>query len=253
MTPGLFGRHRLRALFAKTGDQAHWDAVDVDTGERRLVATRDGELVGAIPLDWTLDEVVDGGDDEVLAAQLAVALASAGAPGPGPEPASRPLASRIVATRGVLRVLGPVANRGEARAAYLLVAPSDRLGLAEAVGLPGSAGLVVRALGTYLASERHLVARRAGVAVHDRRLQRLRGAAARLARFAPPVQGTGTLTSDGVTVAVAAGAVVFDGKALDARATRAALRATAGLESPLRRWLSAMSRLRVDREILARR
>lgn len=256
MTPGLLGRYRLRRRLAADGSVEHWDAVDVDTGQRCVATVADG-AVTAVPLLWTLDEVADddtdGGNDNdvLLAAQVAVLLARA-----EPSPA-RPVdydwlgAVAWVGEPWVMRLFGPAPSPAAARRGYLRLSPTDSLGIAELVGRRGSGPLVVAALATWLAAERHVLSRRAGLAVHDLRLLRLRAAAARLARFAPPREAGTALRSDGVTVAGAS--LLFDGQSLDPRATRAALRATASSPTPLRRWLQAMSRLRVDREILGRR
>ncbi len=218
-----------------------WEGVEVDTG-RRVVsgATR------VLSPDWLLDELPLGDDDDV---ELAAAFALCAALAPvGPE--SVPLAARVASVGGRLVILGRL-DANEARALYLSISPRDLLGLADVVGRPGSARLVLPALASRLAAERHAVVRRAATMVLDARLLRLRVAAGRLARFPPPRE-VGTLACDGANVTNGTSVVFAEGR-LDPRACRLALRASAGEDSPLRRWLVSMSRLRVDREILARR
>lgn len=218
-----------------------WEGVEVASGRRVLAGPR-----GVVYPDWLLEELPLGDDDDV---ELAAALALVASSVPlGTE--ATPLAARVASVGGRLAVLGRV-DAAEARALYLALSPRDVLGLADVVGRPGSGVLVLRAMASWLAAERHAAVRRAAGLAHDARLVRLRVAAARLARFPPPI-ATGFLASDGTSV-TAGSAPVFAIGRLDPRACRLALRASTGDDSPLRRWLVAMSRLRVDREILARR
>lgn len=230
------GVRRRRRLCSDT-----WEGVEVDTGRRVLHAP-----IGALYPDWLLEELPLGDDDDV---ELAAAFALVAAAAPA-RPEATPLAARVASVGGRLVLLGGI-DGAEARALYLSLSPRDLLGLADVVGRPGSGTLVVRALASWLAAERHAAARRAATLVLDARLLRLRVAATRLARFRPP-RAEGALASDGTSV-MAGAAVVFAEGRLDPRACRLALRASTGENSPLRRWLVAMSRLRVDREILARR
>jgi hypothetical protein len=147
---------------------------------------------------------------------------------------------------------------GEASELLAALDPSDELGLRGlfAAGAPeGRSASIPGALAVFLARARHTLVRRLGRDVSESRTQRLRRLAARLAAAAnPPVGELGSLRSDGRELRGDADAVVWDGTTLAPRAARAALRALAAAsDAPLRRWLAAMSRLRVDRELLRMR
>ncbi len=187
------------------------------------------------------------------------------------------LAARVVCIEGALRVVGgdvpagagegaagagPAGDEGGSSALAALLREVDAEDTFGLVGLLASGvpveprRFLVAAFAAFLAHERHVITRRVE---RDRRLDALaalRALAHRLARALPPPGGiSGEVRCDGGRVFAPDGAAIWDGVTLDARRARTAARALAGVapEPAIRRWIVAMSRLRVDREILGRR
>ncbi|MBM4368900.1 MAG: hypothetical protein FJ102_21980, partial [Deltaproteobacteria bacterium] len=120
-----------------------WEGVEIDSGRRVLSGPR-----GVVYPDWLLEELPLGDDDD---AELAAAFALAVSAAPGGSEVT-PLAGRVACVGGRLAILGRL-EASEARAVYLSISPHDVLGIAELVGRPGSAPLVIRALASWLAAE----------------------------------------------------------------------------------------------------
>jgi len=233
-------------------------------GPEPLTFTADPLAPGAAwsgPLGATLGELLPV-HDEPLAddASLAAAIAAAALHGEGRLGGGEGLPERFVCVEGRWVLLGGAGAQatGGAALAALLVAldAADSLALAALMAAPPpEAGrLLVRALASRLAAERHQLVRRAAA---DRRASasaRLRALAARLAAAAaPPAYAGPGVACDGRALR-AGDTVVFDGVRLDARGARALARALPNEAGALllRRWLRAMAHLRVDRELLAR-
>ncbi len=139
------------------------------------------------------------------------------------------------------------------------LAPDDGLGVADLFGddvpEPDDADLQVL-LARHLAAARHGLVQRHAAGARADAASILRELLARLERSAPPPRYRGALaTSHGGEVHTADGTPVWENGRLDPRHARALRRALLGHEGaePLRRWLAAMSHLRVDRALLARR
>lgn len=170
------------------------------------------------------------------------------------------LAARIFLADGRWWACGPLQGAAVGRL-IALFAPDDPLEIAGlfAAGAPGDVSApLIRAWATYLAGERHVIVRRTSRDVVAHVASQLLGVASRLWRsMPPPVVATESVISVGGRVKLSTGEVVFGGGRLEVRPTRAAVRALAGSAvagaAELRRWLLAMSILRVEREILRRR
>ncbi|GDX81472.1 hypothetical protein LBMAG42_32830 [Deltaproteobacteria bacterium] len=282
-----------RALLCRTADTSWWDAVDMRDGSRRVMrrglVVVDGLSWGADPADsgvawsgrlnFTLGELMPHsgeaplGEDASLVAGIAVAGLRALAEGRLCGGAS--LCERMVSVEGSLQVVGSDVERGGAhddrapdntRTGRVALAgllteldPGDTFGLAALLSSEAHVDaprFLIAAFAAFLAHERHVLVRRAAADRRGDALAALRALARRLARAAPPPACEGAdVRCDGTTVVAADGAVIWDGAMLDARRARAAARALAGVvpEPAIRRWIVAMSRLRVDREILGRR
>lgn len=139
------------------------------------------------------------------------------------------------------------------------LAPDDVLGVADLFGddvpEPDDADLQVL-LARHLAAARHGLVQRHAAGARADAASLLRELLARLERSAPPPRYRGALaTSHGGEVHTADGTPVWENGRLDPRHARALRRALLGHDGaePLRRWLAAMSHLRVDRALLARR
>lgn len=273
------GRGRVRERISTDGVTSWWDALDMADGTRRVLrrgpAVEDGlrweadpieaEAAWSAPLAWTLDDLLPlpgeapGGEDVPLQASLAAA--AIGAAAAGRLGAGEAFARRAVWIAGTWTLVGREGGQGgEAVAAASLLAldAADPLGAAGmlADGAPiDRARWLITAMAAHLANERHGLARRVASERRTDATGGLRALATRLFAACPPPRWEGgKVRSDGVRVH-ADDHCIFDGERLDARATRALARGLVGVPdaSPLRRWLVAASRLRVDRALLARR
>ncbi len=273
--PARVGRGLARSRLYQHGATSWWDAVTMDDGVRRVLRrgppgpealpySPDPSGVDAAwsgPLLATLAELLPTRDEAVPDdAPLAAAVAAAGLLAAAHLGDGAGLADRLVCVDGRWLLLGgaePGEGGGAALAAALIALDAgDSLALAPLVAEPPPEALrlLVRALASRLAWERHQLARRAAA---DRRAgasARLRALAARLAAAAPPPAYAGPLASTEGGALRAGGNVVYDGVRLDVRGARALARALPNEPSALRlrRWLRAMAHLRVDRELLAR-
>lgn len=273
--PGRVGRGQARARLYGHGETSWWDAVTMDDGVRRVLrlgptgpesldfapdpaapnAAWSGPLAGTLAEFLPLSDEPATDDAGLAAAVAAAAIRAGSCLGDGAA-----LAERFVCVGGRWVLLGGAEAHpaGSIRLAELLleVDATDSLALAALLAEPPpEAGrLLVRALATRLAEERHRLARRAA---NDRRADataRLRALASRLAGAAPPPAYVGPSASCDGRALRAGKELVFDGVQLDARGARAlarSLRADPAAE-PLRRWLRAMGQLRVDRALLSR-
>lgn len=273
------GRGVRRARLGVEADTSWWDALDMQDGTRRvvrlgpaapdgLVWTPDAEEPGvawSAPVAYSLADLLPLPGEPPLAGdvELHAAVAAAGlrAALEGRLGAGLALEERLVRLGGRWVVVGrEPGTGGEARLAALLLRldADDPLGLAGVLadGAPvDRARWLVGAMAAHLAHERHVLARRADADRKGDALAALRALAARLAAaFGPPAYVAGDVRSAGGRLTV--GDVgVWDGERLDAPAARALCRRLLGVPdaAPLRRWVVASSRLRVDRAILARR
>lgn len=170
------------------------------------------------------------------------------------------LASRIFLAEGRWwacgRLQGPAVGR-----LIALFAPDDPLEIAGlfASGAPADVSRpLIRAWATYLAGERHVIVRRTRRDVVAHVASQLLAVASRLWRsIPPPAVATESVISVAGRVKLSTGEIVFGGGRIEVRPARAAVRALAGAVDPaaiaLRRWILAMSILRVEREMLRRR
>lgn len=270
---------RVRERIATDGVTSWWDAVDMTDGTRRVLrrgpAVEDGlpweadaiepEAAWSPPVAYTLGDLVPLkgeaalGEDVALQAALATVVIAASAQ--GRLGAGEALAARMLWFDGAWHLVGREAGSGGgAVAGALLVALDAEDPLGAAAMLTDAAPIdrarwLIGAMAAHLANERHVLARRFGSERRTDAIGTLRALATRLFDACPPPRWEGdNVRSDGARVH-ADGHCVFDGERLDARPTRALARGLLGVHeaAPLRRWLVAASRLRVDRALLARR
>jgi hypothetical protein len=240
-----------------------WEGAQIATGRRVVVFAQpnpsepERPIIGVHPLQFTLGDLLAGEGpavaDLALAAAVALALEKAGPP----IVADSPLQERTLLLDDGWFVWGS-ANALECRGLLESLDPEDELGIAGLFAEDAPAGRkagIVRALADLLARERHALVRRSAAADSSGQLARLRTLTARLWRCLPPPAGsTHGVVCDGRSIRLPDQTPAWDGVDLRPSLARAALRSMASApESPIRRWLSAMSRLRVDREILHRR
>ncbi len=273
------GRGRVRGRIATDGLTSWWDAVDMADGTRRVLrrgpAVEDGlpwdpdpiepEAAWSPPVAWTLDDLVPlpgetaAEDDVALQAGVAAATISAAAAGRLGDGAG--FGRRAVWVEGTWRLVGSENGcGGEAVAGALLLALDEKDPLGAAGMLADDAPIdrarwLIGAMAAHLANERHILARRVASELRTDATGTLRALATRLFAACPPPRWEGgNVRSDGVRIH-ADDHCVFDGERLDARPTRTLARGLIGVPeaAPLRRWLVAASRLRVDRALLARR
>lgn len=269
-----------RVRLHEVGETSWWDAVDMRDGTRRLLRygppCADGIAWSPDPDDpvafWSAPLTVTLGDllpvvdeptiegDPVWVAAITVAALSAWRAGRVGDGVG--LIDRTVALGTRWTVIGAdAAGTGSEATASLLatVDAADTFGLGAVLqaGAPvGPERFLVARFAAYLAHERHVLAARAAAGRRTDALAALRALAHRLAyALAPPADPGPEARSDRSTVFSPDNAPIWNGHTLDPPRARAAARALIGRDpSPaIRRWLVAMSRLRVDRELLARR
>ncbi len=264
---------RGRTMLAWDDEAVLWDALDVVTGERTLALVGPRSRLAAVVKDSPLPAVLVEGPtpyaryapfgclladllpvepDPIFAAEIAAAVLRTAHLSPAT------LAPEVLALRDGRWALAWTGDTGpgDARALLDTLDPEGTLASAHRDHAAYSASLA-----TILTGERHAVVarlRRLGRRDHRARLAPL---ARRLAlTLAPPIAAGDAdglrVVSDGVTVTLGAGALAWSAETgLDPRVSRAILRrATTAADptlAPLLRWLSAASRLRVDRALLA--
>ncbi len=273
------GRGVRREHLATAGATSWWDAVDMQTGLRRVLRlgppVDDGlvweadadapEAAWSPPVAYALADLLPVPGEPPLPGDpllsAGVAAAGLGAANDGRLGDGRALETRLVHLGGRWRLVGSEpGGGGEGRLAALLLQlhPDDPFDLATLLAQAAPVDhrrWVVAAMAAHLAHERHVLARRADADRRSDAAAALRVLAARLgAAVAPPSWQSDDVRADGDHIE-AAGVHVWDGQHLDAPAARALCRRLVGVAeaAPLRRWLVATSRLRVDRALLARR
>lgn len=259
-----YDMQRARRVLALVG------AVEPGGGQGCIPFERREDGLHVAAIDVLLADVVDDADDGLRAAVATCLVHARGAHAGAP---AGLLGSETLAFQaGAWRLawlppddpeLAPLAEVFLAR-----LDPDDRFALgALRAGPLGAAPVdaVARALATTLAGERHALHRRARGAARAAGALRLLRSLHRLVRATPPPMARGRcgdldVASDGRRVSVGGDAEAWpagalDPTRLDAKLARAVLRAAgrdgASAETkPLLRWLSGMSRLRVDATLL---